>query len=113
MARLNGLDYFEVQFTKDGAMFDHSQLDQIFDAISTYTDLFVIAHGWNNDEAEARDLYNRLFEQIAHAMPRFPMAGRTFAILAIFWPSKKFADAELIPGGGASVSQDAVLASKV
>jgi pimeloyl-ACP methyl ester carboxylesterase len=29
--------------------------------------------------------------------------GRTFAVLGLFWPSKKFADSELIPSGAASV----------
>lgn len=113
MAKLNGLDYFEVQFTKDGAVFDRSQLDQLLASIGTFTDLFVLSHGWNNDVGEARALYAALAKQIAAAMPRFPLAQRKFAILGMFWPSKKFADAELIPGGGASASQDAVLAAKV
>ena len=30
------------------------------------------------------------------------LRGRTFAAVRIFWPSKKFTDAELIPGGGAA-----------
>ncbi len=113
MNKLNGFDYFEVPFNKDGAIVDRSQLDQLLGAIATYTDLFVMSHGWNNDEAEARNLYERLSKQIADALPRFPLPGRTFAILAIFWPSKRFADEELIPGGAASASQDAVLLSKV
>src|ERR1051326_2810121 len=113
MAKLNGFDYFEVQFTKDGAIFDRSQLAQLLANVNNYSDVFVISHGWNNDEADARALYNNLTRQLAAAMPRFPLPGRTFAVLGVLWPSKKFADAELIPGGGASTSQDAVLASKV
>jgi len=114
MAMLNGFDYYEVQFTKDGAIFDRSQLDQLLGNVNNYSDVFVIAHGWNNDEADARALYNNLTRQLAAAMPRFPLPGRTFAVLGALWPSKKFADAELIPGGGASATQqDAVLASKV
>ncbi len=30
------------------------------------------------------------------------MNGRTFAALRVFWPSKRFADDDLIPGGGAA-----------
>jgi hypothetical protein len=30
------------------------------------------------------------------------LSGRTFATVRIFWPSKKFTDADLIPGGGAA-----------
>src|ERR1044071_4255534 len=113
MAKLNGYDYFEVQFTKYGALFARAPLDQLLAAVNNYSALFVLAHGWNNDEADARNLYTNLTRQLAAAMPRFPLPGRTFAVLGLFWPAKKFADAELIPGGGASASPDAVLASKV
>ena len=113
MATLNGLDYFEVQFTKEGVLFDRTQLDQLRANLASYSDLFVISHGWNNDEADARSLYNGLTKRLAEAMPRFVLTGRKFAVLGVLWPSKKFADAELIPGGGASAGQDNVLRAKV
>jgi hypothetical protein len=30
-----------------------------------FTDLFVVSHGWNNDVADARELYNALFSNVA------------------------------------------------
>jgi hypothetical protein len=101
--------YVEVEFTKDGTPFTPSQGDE---AVSTVrngptTDLFVVAHGWNNDIAEARELYENLFAKVSE-IPKtglLPAVGaRSFAVLGVFWPSKKFADAELIPGGGASTA---------
>ena len=101
--------YAEVEFTKDGALFKPSQNDE---AVSTVrdgltTDLFGVSHGWNNDMAEARALYEALFGKISEIpgsglMPA--LGARSFAVIGVFWPSKKFADAELIPGGGASTA---------
>jgi len=47
----------------------------------------VLCHGWNNDAAEARALYSAFlacFEKID------PAAASDTAVLACFWPSKKF-----------------------
>jgi hypothetical protein len=74
------------------------------------TDLIVFAHGWNNDLADARDLYTRLFTEIGGAISKgnIPaLAGRKFAGAVTLWPSKRFTDADLIPGGGAvSLNKD-------
>jgi hypothetical protein len=99
----------EVEFTKDGAPFKPSQTDEAVSAVRNgpTTDLFVAAHGWNNDIAEARALYENLFAKISEIRGTglLPAVGaRAFAVLGVFWPSKKFADAELIPGGGASTA---------
>jgi pimeloyl-ACP methyl ester carboxylesterase len=53
--------------------------------------LFVISHGWNNDEAEADDLYRRFFIAADNVWARFPgfTSSDCFA-LGIIWPSKKF-----------------------
>lgn len=101
--------YIEVEFTKDGALFKPDQGDG---AVSTVrdgptTDLFVVSHGWNNDTADARALYEALFGKItdivaAGLVPA--LSARSFAVLGLLWPSKKFTDAELIPGGGASTA---------
>jgi hypothetical protein len=73
-------------------------------------DLIVISHGWNNDVDDARTLYAAIFASIANA---WSAAGLTPAdqaktgILALYWPSKKFDEADLIPGAAAAV-QDPV-----
>src|SRR6185436_4393227 len=69
------------------------------------TDLFVISHGWNNNIAEARNLYDALFASVDKVLGLElvdGLDGRNFGQLRVFWPSKKFEDSELIPGGGAA-----------
>jgi hypothetical protein len=56
--------------------------------------------------ADARALYELLFQSVRSVLDAGHVGGldgRTFAILGLFWPSKKFADDELIPSGAASV----------
>ena len=70
------------------------------------TDLLVVSHGWNNNMAEAEDLYAELLGNMRTLIDQGKvagLAGRTFAVLAILWPSKKFEDSELIPSGAAGV----------
>jgi hypothetical protein len=98
---------FELEFDKDGNLIEPARLDDAISAgkAGSYTDLFVMSHGWNNDIGEARGLYETFFGRLAevlHAGKVQGLAGRSFAVISIFWPSKKFADADLIPGGDAA-----------
>lgn len=73
------------------------------------TDLFVMSHGWNNDMEASRALYERVFGQVrkvldAELVPE--MKGRRFALAGVFWPSMKFADSDLIPGGAAGIADE-------
>ena len=108
MDTIAGLPFFPLEITKDGQLFSAQQKSVIENAIrqtdaGKLTDVFVISHGWNNDMADARTLYDGLFKNVAALMPRHaPLANRKFAIVGVFWPSKKFADSELIPSGGAA-----------
>jgi hypothetical protein len=101
--------YHEVQFEKGGNVVHESEVDEMLDFVSQHkvTDLFVIAHGWNNDMAEARDLYKRFFDRVKDIASSGKVPGtdsREFAVLGILWPSKKFAEEELIPSGAAGIS---------
>jgi hypothetical protein len=54
--------------------------------------------------ADARGLYARFFERMRAVIDKGAVAGvggRRFAVLAVLWPSKKFADQDLIPSGAA------------
>ncbi len=96
---------FKVEFTKQGKAFNANQVQQVLDNLGDVTDLFVISHGWNNNTAEADSLYDRLFQSIDEILGADVVAGledRRFAAVRVFWPSKKFDDAQLIPGGGAA-----------
>jgi len=104
--------YFEVQFTKDGQIHDHTEVDQLlaFAGQGGATDLFVVSHGWNNDMGEARQLYKELFERVRDEIDGDRPSGigaRQFAVFGILWPSKKFADEDQIPSGAASLAAPA------
>jgi hypothetical protein len=65
----------------------------------------MFAHGWNNDMADARKLYTNLFTALgAFTQGTQPqgIAERKLVGAVVLWPSKKFTDEELIPGGGAA-----------
>lgn len=112
MDTVAGFPCFEVQFTREGQPFDRGETDAFLAGLSATgaTDLLVMSHGWNNDIGEARQLYRGWLQNLrahldAGTVPG--VAGRRFAALALFWPSKKFTDRELIAGGAASVDDAA------
>ncbi len=78
------MKYIEARFDKDGVLQSSITLP------AATTDLFIISHGWNNDDEDARNLYKRFFESFAAVAEPADLAGRKFAILGVLWPSKKF-----------------------
>lgn len=109
MAEIAGFSYFEFEVDKSGGVVDKAARAQLVHAITqdnSITDVFVISHGWNNNMDEARDLYRRFFATLRTALDggNYGFVQRKFAVVGVFWPSKKFTDAELIPGGAASVT---------
>lgn len=109
MQTVGGFSYFEVEFTKDGAASDPAQVAALHDFVvqAGTTDLLVISHGWNNDMADARALYARFLASLRAVLDRglvpASAGARSFAVMAVLWPSKKFADEELIPSGAAAL----------
>ena len=109
MEELHGFPYFRVEFNKLGEIVDPEQVKALTDFLrkGETTDLFVISHGWNNDMEEAhRDLYTPFFQPVRHLLDQGAVAGleaRRFAVMAVFWPSHKFAEKEFIPGGAAGL----------
>jgi hypothetical protein len=64
----------------------------------------VLVHGWNNDMREARELFRELIAQLRRVLDESPpprFGDRRLAFLGVLWPSKRFADHALIPGGAA------------
>lgn len=102
---------FDVEFTKDGKVFNEDQVATLVKDLKG-SDLIVVAHGWNNDVAEATRLYDELLGNVEKLLavresPQAPPAlralvGREFSVCRVFWPSKKFAEEDLIPGGGSA-----------
>jgi len=112
MASVEGFPYFEIEISKDGSIVDARQIEQIETFLTSSagggtTDVLVFSHGWDNDEAEARDLYARFLANIQSETSKNSVADpkkRNFAFIGVMWPSKKFADAALIPGGAAGIN---------
>lgn len=105
--------YFEIEVNKDGQFVKASQVDAVINFVKgkagAVKDLFVISHGWNNDEADARNLYERFFTEFCAAFAQNAAPGvspQQCAVAGILWPSKKFADSDLIPGGAAALAAD-------
>jgi hypothetical protein len=106
---------FDVEFRKDGTIHDANEVSALLDGLAGLTDLMVLAHGWNNDKADAKSLYDRFItsaEQVAAAGVVDRVQQRHVGVVRIYWPSKRFADADLIPGGGAASVADATTASQ-
>jgi hypothetical protein len=105
---------FDVELRKDGRIHDERQVTALLDGLQGVSDLIVAAHGWNNDLADARALYDELLGNVDSLLdargntqapaPLKALSDRTFAACQLFWPSKKFTDEELIPGGGAATA---------
>lgn len=108
MAMVAGIPYFEVEFDKEGGIGNPDQLKSLKTALKPGdpTDLIVISHGWNNDMAEARSLYKKFLTSFKTRLDAgFPgLQERKFAVMAVLWPSKKFAEKALIPSGAAGTS---------
>jgi hypothetical protein len=114
MKTIGGIPVFEVEFDKDGKLFDAAQLTALTQHVvdKQATDLILFAHGWNNDMADARKLYTNFFGEFSAFVPATANGStRTFAGAAILWPSKKFTDKDLIPGGGAAALSSQELAA--
>lgn len=107
MENLSGFPFFPLEFDRQGALVKPEQLQELLDALPGVTDLITISHGWNNDMTDAHDLYARFFQSAAKwkNQPGLGLTDRNFAVAGIFWPSKKFTDADLIPGGAASLDE--------
>jgi hypothetical protein len=108
MREFAGFPYAEIELGKSGEIVDRSSYDELLAALAgpeAPTDVLVVAHGWNNNTEEARGWYEELaghFRDVLGSHAPAGLAGRRFAIVGVLWPSKKFTEAKLIPGGAAS-----------
>lgn len=59
------------------------------------TDLIIFAHGWNNDETIALQLYQGFFNPLTEQLQKAP-AGTVIGLIGVVWPSQLWSD-EPIP----------------
>jgi hypothetical protein len=119
LTQVGPFPYFPLEFTKDGAINKADQLAAVVDALTkptgnqVVTDLLVLSHGWNADMAEAEALYTTIGDRISAVLPKQAAAcatvrARKVVVCGILWPSEKFDDKSLIPGGAASMGDGGV-----
>ena len=90
-------DVIEIRFDEDGHVDPdgeralHDTLDR-----TNPTDLLIFSHGWNNDPATARRLYDAFFGRVDSVLASHGAPGRNVAYLGVFWPSLLWSD-EPIP----------------
>jgi len=105
MTYIAGIPYFEAQFNKDGNLENQDQVK----LPAGVTDLFVMSHGWNNNADDARELYRKFFENFVAVAEPNDLPGRSFAIVGIIWPSKKFDELVAVSGVPGSAEGSASL----
>ena len=99
MNDIAGIPYFRAEFDING------QLKSPVALPADVTEVIVMSHGWNNNQADAESLYQGLFTNFA-ATGGMPQGGKA-AIIGVLWPSKRFdelvaASAAGNGGGGAA-----------
>jgi hypothetical protein len=97
---------YEVVFDAGGGLVDPDAERRLRDAAAGgRRDLFLFAHGWNNDAERARRLFDRFFATIVEHVPE-PARAST-ATVGVIWPSIRWPDESepgLSVGGAASLS---------
>jgi hypothetical protein len=103
-----GFPFWDVVFDADGDP-DTRTTDALLAEVAGLTDLYVFSHGWNNEHATARRLYDGFFGLLARQLKADPRGRPGFA--GVYWPAKRWSD-EPIPdftpvaaaGGGGGVA---------
>lgn len=99
MNNIKDIPYAQVNFDKEG------NRQNTPDVPAGTTDLIVVSHGWNNTEAEATELYTKLFGNFSDQIKNdSTYKDRKVAIVGVIWPAKKFD--ELMTQLSASAGQD-------
>jgi hypothetical protein len=105
MNQIAGIPYVEAKFDKNGNLKSQVTLP------AGVTDLFVMSHGWNNDDAEARTLYAKFFASFMKVAQPNDLPGRSFAVVGVIWPSKKFDERIAVSGVTGDASGAAAIAA--
>jgi len=86
-------DYFKLHFDKAGRPIDRQEFQTLIKAVNDspkpVTDLWLLSHGWKNDEKGAVETYHKLFavlQERIQAEVQDPDYNPIFA--GIYWPSK-------------------------
>jgi hypothetical protein len=98
----------ELHFDTAGNPADGTTDDTLLPLLPATEHLIVMSHGWNNDIADARNLYEGFFAALLPVLAEYGLSQPAIALALVFWPSKKFDENLLIPGGAAGIDVDPV-----
>ncbi|MEL7311894.1 MAG: hypothetical protein AAFN07_10310 [Pseudomonadota bacterium] len=106
--QIGRFQYHRVQFKKDGTIHDDNEVNELLKRIKeeAWDKSVFIAHGWNNNSAEADTLFTNLFENadtLLNGRSYGKLDDQKIGVIGLFWPSKKFTSKELKPSGEATV----------
>ena len=91
MENISGFDFQPIHVGSDGAVTSGAEELAQHVKANTVTDVVIMCHGFRNDENDAHGLYTNFLETLSEnckspvVAPR--LAGRTFAVGGVFWPS--------------------------
>lgn len=101
MGELHGFPSAELLFDRDGNVQGSTSAADALAGTPAVTDVMVMVHGWNNDEGQARSLFDRLAASMRTVLDSAAVpaaAQRRIGLLGVIWPSRKFDDAPTASG---------------
>lgn len=113
MEQIHQFDFFALSFDENGKLQNGQEWSAFKNHVGSTgaTDAIFLAHGFRNDEREARGLYTEFLrtfrENMHHAAVAPALTPRRFIAAGVFWPSKAFREEFGDTGGVQSADQDA------
>jgi hypothetical protein len=94
MEQIHGVDFQPIEIDRHGTVKSGADELAAHAKSANVSDVVLMCHGFRNDANDARRLYTRFLETFAdnrtHASLTAKLAGRTFAVGGVFWPSMVF-----------------------
>jgi hypothetical protein len=109
--QLAGFPHWELRFDEAGRLVEPEDYERLSTELpqQQLTDLFILSHGWNNNQAHARAIYERFFGQmqsILQSQRLLRVREAKIGTVGILWPSMRWADEDVPFGEGGAASFD-------
>lgn len=88
MEQLHGFAFVPLRFDANGRLTSPDTWTELKQ--QNATDVILLAHGFRNDEADARELYGGFLRTFRENLERVDLSQRTFVVGGVLWPSKSF-----------------------
>lgn len=107
---MGGFSYWELDFDENGKARDEASHEEVLRELATspVREIFIFSHGWNNDRAMARKLYDGLFDKVLSVLRTRNAAGKTgeIGLIGVVWPSRRWSDETPPEGDSVAVGLD-------